>query len=66
LPPNSPPSMLHNPVVTASNLLMTPKRPSAPTPEYSSAELRYKRLFHHRSSSNAQAPAESRGRGGSC
>lgn len=62
-PPNSPPSMLHNPFVTASNLLMTPKRPSAPAPEYSSAELRYKRLFHHRASSNAPPPAELGGRG---
>lgn len=62
-PPKSPSLTPRNPLLTASNLLMTPKHPPAPPPEPSSAESRYKRLFHHRPFSSARTSIEPRGRG---
>jgi TAG lipase / steryl ester hydrolase / phospholipase A2 / LPA acyltransferase len=62
-PPKTPPLTPHNALLTASNLLMTPKHPSAPPPGPSSAESRYKRLFHHRASSSAPTAPEPKGAG---
>lgn len=63
-PPKTPPLTPHNPLLTASNLLMTPKHhPLTPTPGPSTAESRYKRLFHHRASSSAPTPPEPKGAG---
>lgn len=62
-PLKSPSLMPHNTLLSASNLLMTPKHPPAVSPEPSSAESRYKRLFHHRRSSGGRNSGGSRGRG---
>ena len=53
----------HTTLLSASNLLMTPKHPPALPPEPSSAESRYKRLFHHRRSSGGRNSGGARGRG---
>ena len=62
-PIKSPSLMPHNTLLSASNLLMTPKHPPALPPEPSSAESRYKRLFHHRRASGGRTSGGARGRG---
>lgn len=62
-PLKSPSLMPHNTLLSASNLLMTPKHPPALPPEPSSAESRYKRLFHRRRSSGGRTVGGARGRG---
>lgn len=62
-PLKSPSLMPHNTLLSASNLLMTPKHPPTLPPEPSSAESRYKRLFHHRRSSGGRMSGGARGRG---
>ena len=61
--PKSPPLMPHSTLLSASSLIMTPKHPPALLPEPSSAESRYKRLFHHRRSSSGRTSVGARGRG---
>lgn len=62
-PLKSPSLMPHNTLLSASNLLMTPKHPPALPPEPSSAESRYKRIFHLRRSSGGRNSGGARGRG---